>query len=541
MACLTPRPGRADFFERDGETIRAAGMDLASFPFARKSSILGWSGATMSFEARSTARDALRFRFRDAEVAIPQFSPRATVLDWLREEMGAKGTKEGCAEGDCGACTVVLARLKAGRIAYEPFNACILLLGQIDGAELITIEDLAAGGELHPLQQAMVDAHASQCGFCTPGIVMSLFASYHSGQPMTYAGLCDQLAGNLCRCTGYRPIIAAAMETCNGAPADRFAATSQERAAALVALADDRDVFVGGEAAFFAAPASLDSLAALYARFPDATLVGGATDVGLWITKHLRDLKRVIWLGRVAGLDAVGEGADGALSLGATLNLEDSAPLLGAIHPDLSEMLRRFGSKQVRASGTVGGNIANGSPIGDLAPALIALGGRVVLRKGDKTRTLPLEDFFIAYGKQDREPGEFVLAVEAPPLAPHQRYRAFKVSKRFDEDISAVMLAVRVDLDGRRIVGARVACGGMAATPKRAMNAEQALVGANLDQPASWRAAGALLSKDFTPLTDMRATAAYRMTVAANLLQKALMEISGAGAPTRIGMLHAAE
>ena len=496
----------------------------------------------MSFEARSTAaRDALRFRFRGGDVALRQFSPRATVLDWLREEMGAKGTKEGCAEGDCGACTVVLARLRDGRIAYEPFNACILLLGQLDGAELITIEDLVANGELHPLQQAMVDAHASQCGFCTPGIVMSLFAGYHSGQPMTYAGLCDQLAGNLCRCTGYRPIIAAAMETCNGAPADRFAATSQERAAALAALTDHRDVFVGGEAAFFAAPASLESLAALYARFPDATLVGGATDVGLWITKQLRDLKRVIWLGRVAALDAVGESGDGALSLGATLALENAAPLLGAIHPDLSELMRRFGSKQVRASGTVGGNIANGSPIGDLAPALMALGGRVVLRKGDKTRALPLEDFFIAYGKQDREPGEFVLAVEAPPLAVLQRYRAFKVSKRFDEDISAVMLAVRVDLDGRRILGARIACGGMAATPRRAKHAEQALAGANLDQPASWRAASAALSKDFTPLTDMRATAAYRMTVAANLLEKALTEISGAGAPTRIGMLHAAE
>jgi xanthine dehydrogenase small subunit len=473
----------------------------------------------MSFEARpAAARDALRFRFRGGDVALRQFSPRATLLDWLREEMGATGTKEGCAEGDCGACTVVLARLKGGRIAYEPFNACILLLGQIDGAELITIEDLAAGGELHPLQQAMVDAHASQCGFCTPGIVMSLFAAYHSGGPLTYAGLCDQLAGNLCRCTGYRPIIAAA-----------------------ASLADHRDLFVGGEAAFFAAPASLDSLAALYARFPDATLVGGATDVGLWITKHLRDLKRVIWLGRVAGLDAVGESADGALSLGATLKLDDAGPLLGAIHPDLNELMRRFGSKQVRVSGTVGGNIANGSPIGDLAPALIALGGRVVLRKGDKTRALPLEDFFIAYGKQDREPGEFVLAVEAPPLAAHQRYRAFKVSKRFDEDISAVMLAVRVDLDGRRIVGARVACGGMAATPKRAKDAEQALAGANLDQPASWEAARAALSKDFTPLTDMRASAAYRMTVAGNLLEKALMEISGAGAPTRIGMLHAAE
>ncbi len=187
----------------------------------------------MSFEAMPPARDALRFRFRGGDVVLRQFSPRATVLDWLREEMGAKGTKEGCAEGDCGACTVVLARLKGRGLTYEPFNACILLLGQLDGAELITIEDLAAGGELHPLQQAMVDAHASQCGFCTPGIVMSLFAAYHSGEPMTYSGLCDQLAGNLCRCTGYRPIMAAALQSCVGEPADRFAATSQERAAAL--------------------------------------------------------------------------------------------------------------------------------------------------------------------------------------------------------------------------------------------------------------------------------------------------------------------
>jgi xanthine dehydrogenase small subunit len=496
----------------------------------------------MSFEARQTGvRDALRFRFRGSEVLLRQFSPRATVLDWLREDMGAKGTKEGCAEGDCGACTVVLARLKGGRPTYEPFNACILLLGQLEGAELITIEDLASGGELHPLQQAMVDVHASQCGFCTPGIVMSLFAAYHSREPITYSSLCDQLAGNLCRCTGYRPIIAAALQSGVGEPSDRFAATSEARAAALAALADHKDVFVGSEAAFFAAPASLDRLAALYARFPDATLVGGATDVGLWVTKQLRDLKRVIWLGRVAGLDAIGEGANGALSLGATLSLEDAAPLLGLIHPDLKELLRRFGSKQVRISGTVGGNIANGSPIGDLAPALIALGGSVVLRKGDETRALPLEDFFIAYGKQDRKPGEFVMAVEAPRLAPHQRYRAFKVSKRFDEDISAVMLAARFDLDGRDIVSARVACGGMAATPKRAERTERALVGASLDLPETWRRAREAINEDFSPLTDMRATAAYRKTVAANVLEKALMEISGASAPTRIGMLHAAE
>ncbi len=496
----------------------------------------------MSFDAVPPPRDALRFRFRGGEVDLRRFSPRATVLDWLREEMGATGTKEGCAEGDCGACTVVLARLKGGRLTYEPFNACILLLGQLDGSELITIEDLASGGELHPLQRAMVDAHASQCGFCTPGIVMSLFAAYHSGAPQTYSGLCDQLAGNLCRCTGYRPILAAALEACDGAPVDRFAARKRERAEALTALADHSDVFVGDETAFFAAPASLDSLAALYARFPDATLVGGATDVGLWITKQLRDLKRVIWLGRIVGLDTIGESAeDAALLIGAHVTLEDAMPRLGAIHADLGELLRRFGSKQVRVSGTVGGNIANGSPIGDLAPALIALGGRVVLRRGDETRVLPLEDFFIAYGKQDRGLGEFVVAVEAPQLAAHQCYRAFKVSKRFDEDISAVMLAVRLDLDGREIVSARVACGGMAATPRRAEKAERALVGASLDSPATWRHAREAINEDFSPLTDMRATAAYRKTVAANLLEKALIEISGAKAPTRIGMLHAAE
>ena len=498
----------------------------------------------MSFEAVPTAaRDALRFRFRGGDVELRQFSPRATVLDWLREDMGAKGTKEGCAEGDCGACTVVLARFRGGRLAYEPFNACILLLGQLDGAELITIEDLAAGADLHPLQQAMVDTHASQCGFCTPGIVMSLFAAYHSGEPMTYAGLCDQLAGNLCRCTGYRPIIEAALRTSVGEPADRFAATSQERAAALAALAGDEDVFVGGETAFFAAPASLDALTALYARFPDATLVRWGDRC--WALGHqaiarpeARNLARPESLGSTAS-----ERAPRTARFRSERALRWRTPCRSFTRdpPRLGELLRRFGSKQVRVSGTVGGNIANGSPIGDLAPALIALGGRVVLRKGDKTRALPLEDFFIAYGKQDREPGEFVLAVEAPRLEAHQRYRAFKVSKRFDEDISAVMLAVRVDLDGRKIVGARVACGGMAATPKRAEKAERALAGASLDLPTTWGRAREAINEDFTPLTDMRATAAYRKTVAANLLEKALTEISGASAPTRIGMLHAAE
>jgi len=491
-------------------------------------------------EEAKRLRQALRFRFRGRVIELERFAPRVTALDWLREEAGAKGTKEGCGEGDCGACTVVLARLRAGKLVYEAVNACILLLGQLDGTEVITVEDLADGDMLHPVQQAMVDHHGSQCGFCTPGIVMSLFAAYHSGAPATYAGLCDQLAGNLCRCTGYRPILNAALETCNGARADRFARTEDERAQALAALDDNRDLFVGDEARFFAAPASLDSLAAFYERFPDATVVSGATDVGLWITKQLRDPKQVIWLGRVAGLDAIEDEANKPLSLGARVSLADAHPLLARIHPDLGELMRRFGSVQVRISGTVGGNIANGSPIGDLAPALIALGGRVILRKGGATRALPLEDFFLAYGKQDRAPGEFVLAVEAPRLVAGQHYRAFKISKRFDEDISAVMLGARIAVEGRRIVGARLAFGGMAATPKRALNAEKALAGKRLDDRAGWGASFQALEMDFTPLTDQRASAAYRRTVAKSVLEKALVEIAGSSAPTRLGALHAA-
>ena len=485
-------------------------------------------------------RGSLTFRFRGRTVALDSFAPRATLLDWLREEAGAKGTKEGCNEGDCGACTIVLSRLQPdGALSYEPVNACILLLGQVDGAEVLTVEDLAEGQRLHPVQQAMVDHHGSQCGFCTPGIVMSLLALYHQREAATYAGVCDALAGNLCRCTGYRPIIDAALATCDGKPADRFAAATAERAAALAALADGRDLLVGDDQSFFAAPASEASLAALYARYPRAVLVGGATDVGLWITKQLRDLKQIIWLGRVAGLDAVEEGSD-ALRIGARTTLQHAAPHLAALHPDLGDLMRRFGSRQVRESGTVGGNIANGSPIGDLAPALIALGGQVELSRGGATRVLPLEDFFLGYGKQDRGEGEYVSALVAPRLGVNEVYRALKVTKRIDEDISAVMGAFRFTLDGRRIMSARVAYGGMAATPKRGANAEAALVGARLDDQTSWTAALDALKRDYTPIADMRASAAYRADVAANLLKKALIEVAGGAAPTRIGEVLAA-
>ena len=481
------------------------------------------------------------FRFRGRTVALSGFAPRTTLLDWLRLEAGATGVKEGCNEGDCGACTIVLARLRDGRLVHEAVNACILLLGQIDGCEVLTVEDLADGAHLHPVQQALVDFHGSQCGFCTPGIVMSLFALHQDGpHPATYAEICDRLAGNLCRCTGYKPIIEAALASCAEPAADRFTAAQDARAAALAAINDARDLFVGDPSGFFAAPASVDALAALLLAHPDALIVSGATDVGLWITKALQDPRKIVWLGRVAGFDDV-RTENGALRIGAGASLAKARAALGAHADDLGEIVRRFASTQIRNSATVGGNIANGSPIGDLAPCLIALGATLVLRRGDETRRMPLEDFFVAFRKQDRRASEFVAAIELPARAAHTQFRAFKVSKRPDEDISAVLGAFGLTIENGCITDARVAFGGMAATPARAMKTERALVGAALADPASWRPAIDALSQDYTPIDDMRASAAYRRMVAANLLRKALMELAGSAAPLRVATLAPVE
>jgi len=471
-------------------------------------------------------RNYIQFLKAGATIRVVPPSPQATVLDWLRLEQRLTGTKEGCAEGDCGACTVVVARESSGRLHYEPINACVALLGQLDGCELITVEDLAPQGHLHPLQAAMATGHGSQCGFCTPGIVMSLFAHFHGGGDATHRGaVLDALAGNLCRCTGYRSIVDAARAACAGPRTDLFTAGEAARCAVLRGLQDGADIFIGNEAGFFAAPASEAALAALYQAHPDARIVAGATDVGLWITKKLMRLDKIIHVGR-AGLDQVETTAD-ALQLGAGVTLARAAPLLGAIDPDVTEVVRRFGSAQVRAAGTVGGSIANASPIGDLAPLLIALGGSVELRRGEQRRRLPLEQYFIAYGKQDRAPGEFIRGLVIPRLPEATRFRAFKISKRFDEDITTVLGAFRLTISEGRISAARIAYGGMAATPKRARTVEQALLGAAPGDPQIWRSAAAKLSDDFTPLSDLRASARYRLEVARNILIKALAEIAG--------------
>ncbi|WP_439527390.1 xanthine dehydrogenase small subunit [Pannonibacter sp.] len=484
-------------------------------------------------------RDTIRFLRAGTVVELTDVGPMDTVLDYLRLRERATGTKEGCGEGDCGACTVALGRLVNGKLVYQPVNSCIQLLGMFDGAELVTVEDLSADGKLHPVQKAMRDLHGSQCGFCTPGFIMSLFTLYHAeGMERSRKAVTDWLAGNLCRCTGYRPIIDAALASCFDAADDAFAWRASETRDALRRLADSRDVFLGSSESFFAAPATAEGLAVIYSQHPDATLVAGATDVGLWITKGLRMLPKIIHLGRVSGMTRIEETHDGVF-LGAAVTYSAAEPALTRISPDLGELLRRIGSKQVRASGTIGGNVANGSPIGDTPPALIALGARVELQQGEDLRVLPLEDFFLDYGKQDRKPGEFVAGLFVPRLEAEHFYRCYKISKRFDQDISAVMGAFRLTIVDSLVHEARIAFGGMAATPKRASGTEAALVGASLDDPATWGAAIRALTMDYKPITDMRASADYRTEAARALLVKALMEACGATEPLRLkGAAH---
>jgi xanthine dehydrogenase small subunit len=471
------------------------------------------------------AHGKIRFLRRGRVVEYGSVTPMRTVLDYLRLEEKSRGTKEGCNEGDCGACTVALGSLRSGRIVYEPVNACILLMGQLHGKELVTVDDLAEDGALHPVQQAMVDKHGSQCGFCTPGFVMALFALYHSGQRPDRREIVDHIAGNLCRCTGYRPIIDAALDSCTGEAADRWARDESKSATLLAEINDGTDVFLGDDRNFIAVPARAETLVDLAAKHPDAILVAGSTDVGLWITKQLRDLPKMLHAGGVAELHAI-EDLPGRLSLGAAVTYAEAESQLAAIDPDVGEVLRRLGSKQVRASGTVGGNIANGSPIGDTPPMLIALGATLHLRRGKFERSVELENFFLAYGKQDRAPGELVWRIDVPKLKADEAFRAYKIAKRFDQDISAVMAAFKFRFDGDRIAENRIAYGGMAATPKRASQAEAALAGAKLGDAASWELAIASLARDFQPISDMRASARYRLDVAQSLLRKALIEVS---------------
>ncbi|PHS29213.1 MAG: xanthine dehydrogenase small subunit [Robiginitomaculum sp.] len=459
-------------------------------------------------------RDTICFILNGKTVEVQNPDPTLTLLNWLRRERALTGSKEGCAEGDCGACTVVIGDPDATP-TWQALNACIAFLPTLDGKTVITVEGVAKDGALHPVQRALVEHHGSQCGFCTPGFVMSLYAHYRNNGAVDEETLNDVLAGNLCRCTGYSPIIRAAKAMYDYPKIDEIALARSAKQDTLALTMTDP--LTGTKKKYFA-PQSLEELAALYGDYPDATILAGGTDVGLWVTKRHAVLETLIDIGRVASFAKISQDKNG-LTIWAGASYAAAHTALGDLHPTLGEMVRRIGSTQIRNAGTIGGNIANGSPIGDMPPPLIALGAELTLRKGETTRRMALEDYFIAYGQQDRRPGEFVESIFVPAMDPATRFAVYKVSKRFDQDISALCGAFFVRLQDGNVTEARLAFGGMAAIPARAKTAEAALIGKTWSE-VNIRAAMSALAKDFTPLSDMRASAEYRLQTAQNLLWK---------------------
>ncbi|MFL4468655.1 xanthine dehydrogenase small subunit [Tateyamaria armeniaca] len=432
-------------------------------------------------------------------------TPTTTLLDWLREDQHLTGTKEGCNEGDCGACSVIV----TDESGANALNACILFIPQLEGKAVRTVEGIATPeGALHPVQKAMIKHHGSQCGFCTPGFVTTMACAHLNGAQDHDT----QLAGNLCRCTGYAPIIRAAQEAAEAPVPDHMHD-------APLLLTEN----TAGEATGAEPPTTPEALADWLDQHPGGTLIAGATDVGLWVTKGLRDLGPVAFLNRIPALAGVTV-TDDQIHIGAMTTLSALHSAVGPLYPAFGELIRRYGSVQVRNAATIGGNIANGSPIGDGSPALIALGATLHLRSVNGPRSLPLEDFFVDYGKQDRARNEFVEAITVPRAGDH--LRCYKLSKRFDQDISAVCGCFWIEVADDVVKSARLAFGGMAGTPKRAAQAEAALIGKPWSETTVATAMTAL-AQDFTPLSDMRASARYRMAAAQNMLLRAWLEDQG--------------
>ncbi|MCD2174196.1 xanthine dehydrogenase small subunit [Rhizobium sp. C4] len=487
----------------------------------------------------------IRFVLNDETVVIDSISPTTTLLDWLRETKRLTGTKEGCGEGDCGACTVLVGKVVDGRIAYRSVNACIRFVPSLSATHVVTIEHLAGpNGILTPIQQALADLHGSQCGFCTPGIVMSLYALLMENPTPSRAEIEVALQGNLCRCTGYesifRAVEAAAADMSKASP-DRLTLARENIIATLNDLKPKRTIriFHGQQRSII--PFNTADLADAYATEPNAVIVAGATDVGLWVTKQMRQLSPVIFINHLTELQTITE-TDDKVHLGAVVTYTQAQDVLAKSFPALGKLLIRIGGQQVRNMGTIGGNVANGSPIGDTPPALIALNATLHLRSRNGTRSLPLEDYFVEYGKQAKEPGEFVEALDIPKLGKDEFYAIYKISKRRDEDISALCAAFKLKLDAAgNVASIRIAFGGMAGTPKRASLTEAFLTGKPWNE-ATVTAARAELAKDYAPLSDWRASSEYRMLTAQNLLTRLLIETSGEQASLeRYAMLEAGE
>ena len=465
----------------------------------------------------------VKFLLNQSEITVDPVDPNTTVLEYLREHLHRTGTKEGCASGDCGACTVVIAEGEGDKLAYRSANACITAVGSLHGKQLITVEDLQHQNA-HPVQQAMVDCHGSQCGFCTPGFIMSMFALRKNSQTADHNKTLESLGGNLCRCTGYRPIIDAAEKMFDSPCDDHFSRSEQQVLEALNTINSEQpEVVLSNDGKHFFSPTSVADLADLLLEYPQAKLLAGGTDLCLEFTQFLRDAEILIYTGRVRDMAQL-EHTDQSLELGAAVTYSQAKDSLVELYPDLHELIERLGSLQIRNQGTIAGNIGNASPIGDMPPVLIALDAQLLLRRGDQTRLVAVEDYFVKYKVTVLQRSEFIERIIIPRPQAQQLFRTYKISKRLEDDISATCGAFSLQIDDDKVSDVRIAFGGMAEIPKRAEHCERAL----LNQPWSQQTiahAAAELAKDFAPITDFRASAEYRLSVSQNMLHRLFLEL----------------
>jgi len=506
----------------------------------------------------------IQFLLNNELTVIENCDPNMTVLNYLRQELSRKGTKEGCASGDCGACTAVLAEIitpamnhsgqsTTEQLNYNSINTCITFLSALHGKQLLTVEDLQQGNKLHVVQQAMVDCHGSQCGFCTPGFVMSLFSLKKNRSKATFTDAAARstslgsdlardiehgLAGNLCRCTGYRAITDAAKQACHNDEVDQFDQDKLTTIKQLKLIAQQKETVVlhkNGKSLYL--PTSLDKLAQLVEQYPQAKLLAGGTDLALSVTQGMAQIQTIISMGNVSELTQISETED-TLSIGSMVTYQASHELLTKHYPEFGQMLYRLGSTQVRNAGTLGGNVGNASPIGDTPPVLIALGAKLILRKGRRTREILVEDYFVDYKVTKLETGEFIQSIEIPKTSSKKHLKVYKISKRLDDDISTVLACFYLEFSNQKVANIKIAFGGMAAIPKRAFSCEQALLGkAASDQNIGL--AMKALSLDFSPLSDVRASSEYRLQVAKNLVKKCFYELEKTHEATRIETFEA--